>query len=269
MVSEKHIKTPRGNIFYWVNDNEVTSDISLVFCHGLTADHTLFEMQVDAFKNTNRILLPDIPLHGKSIPYTDFSFQHVAADLMRIIEKENINNIVFVGQSAGGYIAQAFIDTYPDRVIGFVGVGTTPFGMQYYSKSELFWVKHFAAIAKLYPYGYYCKASSKSTSLTQPAQKNMYDVLVKLGKKNMLKAAKSVYTEFLKTDKSVRFPFPILLTYGESDSVGLVKKYNKQWAEAEGHTLVVIKNASHNANYDNHIDFNKLLNEYINRVGSK
>ncbi|SOC41474.1 alpha/beta hydrolase [Ureibacillus acetophenoni] len=88
--------------------------------------------------------------------------------------------IVLVGQSAGGYIAQSFISDHADTVIGFIGIGTTPFGNK---KSELFWIKHFATIAKFYPYSYYCKTCAKAITVTEEARNSMYESLIRLGNK--------------------------------------------------------------------------------------
>jgi pimeloyl-ACP methyl ester carboxylesterase len=237
--------------------------VCIVFCHGLTADHSLFEKQIDFFAFKYQILLWDIPLHGKSIPYKNFTFDNVISELNQIIEKECTSKLIFVGQSGGGFISQAFINKYPDKVLGFVGVGTTPFGLKYYKKSELFWVKHFATIANLYPYSLYSKACSKQVAVTLEAQKNIYQTLMRLGKKGMLNATNAIYQEFLKVKKSVQFPFPVLLTYGQFDKVGLVAKYNQNWAKTINARLKVIKNASHNANYDNPLEFNYILEKYI------
>jgi pimeloyl-ACP methyl ester carboxylesterase len=263
MLREKSIKTLNGEIYYWLNNNRTNSDVCIVFCHGLTADHSLFEKQIDFFAFKYQILLWDIPLHGKSIPYKNFTFDNVISELNQIIEKECTSKLIFVGQSGGGFISQAFINKYPDKVLGFVGVGTTPFGLKYYKKSELFWVKHFATIANLYPYSLYSKACSKQVAVTLEAQKNIYQTLMRLGKKGMLNATNAIYQEFLKVKKSVQFPFPVLLTYGQFDKVGLVAKYNQNWAKTINARLKVIKNASHNANYDNPLEFNYMLEKYI------
>ncbi|MDI9550742.1 MAG: alpha/beta hydrolase [Bacteroidales bacterium] len=263
MLKEKSIKTEIGKVYYWINNNLPDSDVCIVFCHGLTADHSLFEKQIDFFSPKYQILLWDIPLHGKSIPYENFTYDNVVSDLNTIIERERLSKLIFVGQSGGGYISQAYISQYPDKARGFVGIGTTPFGMKYYKKSELFWVKHFATMASLYPYSVYCKACSRKVAVTSEARQNMFKTWARLGKKNMLKATKAVYQEFLKVKESVRFPFPILLTYGEYDRVGLVAKYNQNWAKKTDAKLEVIKNASHNANFDNPVEFNLILEEYI------
>ena len=263
MLEEKSLKTPNGEIYYWFSKNRINSDLCIVFCHGLTADHSLFEKQIDFFTSRYKILLWDIPLHGKSIPYKNFTYDNVVDGLNQIIEKECASKLIFVGQSGGGFISQAFINKYPGNVHGFVGVGTTPLGLKYYKKSELFWVKHFATIAKLYPYSLYRKVCPKKVAVTPEARDNMYKTLVSLSKKDMLNATNAVYQEFLKVKESVQFPFPILLTYGEFDKVGLVAKYNQNWAKATNARLKVIKNASHNANYDNSMGFNHILNDYI------
>ena len=49
MLEEKSLKTPNGEIYYWFSKNRINSDLCIVFCHGLTADHSLFEKQIDFF----------------------------------------------------------------------------------------------------------------------------------------------------------------------------------------------------------------------------
>lgn len=264
---EKKISSTRGDVYYWTNDQQMSNELAIVFCHGLTADHTLFDKQVEYLANTYKLITWDYPLHGKSRPYKDFTYAHVNEELLAILKKEEINKIILVGQSAGGYIAQAFIREYPDKVAGFIGIGTTPFGEDYYKKSEMFWIKHFASIAKLYPYSYYCKACVKSVAKTREARENMYDTLVRLGKKGMLEATSAVYGEFLKEKEEVAFKCPVLITYGEYDKTGYVERYNKEWSQKTGYALEIIDNASHNANYDCYEAFNTLLINFLDTIG--
>lgn len=263
---ERSIQSSRGTIYYWTNESIAQQKFAIVFCHGLTADHTLFDKQVEHLSADYKLITWDYPLHGKSRPYEDFSFANVNEELLTILEQEDIEKIVLVGQSAGGYIAQSFIHEHKDKVIGFIGIGTTPFGKSYYKKSELFWIKHFSTITKLYPYSYYCKTAAKAITVTDEARESMYKTLVSLGKKDMLKAASAVYGEFLKIDDEVRFDCPVLITYGEHDNTGYVKKYCNNWAEKKGYPLVVIPNASHNANYDNYDEFNELLISFVHSI---
>lgn len=262
----RNIQSPRGMVYYWTNEMFPLQKFAIVFCHGLTADHTLFDKQVAYLSAKYKLITWDCPLHGKSRPYEDFSFANVNEELLTLLKQENIEKIVLVGQSAGGYIAQSFIHEYKDKVIGFVGIGTTPFGKSYYKKSELFWIKHYSTIAKLYPFSYYCKAGAKAITLTDEARASMYKTLTNLGKKDMLKATNAVYSEFLKVEDEVQFNCPVLITYGEYDHTGYVQKYSNSWAEKTGHPLKIISNASHNANYDNYEEFNGLLISFVQSI---
>ncbi|WP_409276114.1 alpha/beta fold hydrolase [Neobacillus sp. SCS-31] len=263
---ERNIHSSNGTVYYWTNEMAVPQKFAIVFCHGLTADHTLFDKQFEQLSSKYKLISWDYPLHGKSRPYKDFSFVNVNKELLTILKQENIEKIVLVGQSAGGYIAQSFIQEYSDKVIGFIGIGTTPFGKSYYKKSEMFWIKHYSTIARLYPYSYYCKVGAKAITVTDEAKESMYKSLVSLGKKDMLKAASAVYGEFLKIEDEVQFNCPVLITYGEYDNTGYVKKYCNNWAEKTGYPLRIISNASHNANYDNYEEFNELLISFVQSI---
>ncbi|BCU53213.1 hydrolase [Staphylococcus auricularis] len=260
---EKSIRSTEGSVYYWTNDINISTEVAIVFCHGLTADHTLFDKQVQYLAHEYKLITWDLPLHGKSRPYRNFSFSNVNKELLAIFKKENINKIIFVGQSEGGFIAQSFANDFKDKVIGFIGIGTTPLGRDYYKKSELFWIKHFSTIAKCYPYRCYTKTAANAITVTDEAKKSMLNSLNKLGKNDMLRAARAVYEEFLKVRDEVQFDCPVLITYGEHDKTGYIKKYCHHWSSQTGHPIRVISHASHNANYDNYKDFNAILVSFV------
>ncbi|MGL6107789.1 alpha/beta fold hydrolase [Romboutsia sp.] len=197
-MEKKYIKNERGKVIYWINNNN--SNKTIMFTHGVTADHTLFDKQLDFWCKEYTVITWDMPLHGESRPY---------------------------------------------------------------KKSELFWTKHFSDIAKLYPYNYYCKVSSESTTMTEESKKSFYDNLLRLGKEGMLDAANAVYKDFYNYEE-VDFKCPVLLLIGEYDKTGYVKKYNDMWAKETGFSLVVIPNASHNSNFDNYYFFNNKVYEFLN-----
>ena len=125
MMAQKRLNTGNGNIVYWVNDN-YNKEYALVFLHGLTADHTLFEKQIAHFTERFKVVCWDTPAHGKSRPYINFSYHNIAEHLKDILEKERVSRAVFIGQSMGGFITQSFLKRYPEVVIGFVVIDTTP-----------------------------------------------------------------------------------------------------------------------------------------------
>lgn len=135
-MEHKQITAQGGIVHYWIDRKKNFSDC-IVFTHGVTADHTMFEKQTDYFCGKYTIILWDVPMHGLSRPYENFSYRDTAEILHTILEMENIEKVILVGMSMGGYPSQHFATLYPNMVKGFVALDTTPLGLQYYSKSDL------------------------------------------------------------------------------------------------------------------------------------
>lgn len=257
------ITSKRGRVFYWIERN--TSDNCIVFIHGLTADHTLFDKQIDFWRKNYTVITLDMPLHGESRPYNDFTFNNVADDLKNILLKEKINHIVIAGQSAGGYVAQAFTNKYAKHVDAFIGIDTTPFGKAYYKWFEIFLTRHFTAMARLYPFNYYCKTVASASTYTEESYESLYKSVENLGKKGMLQCGEAIFKDFPNYDE-VNFRCPVLLVVGEHDKIGYVKKYNELWHSIKGYPLTIIPNAAHNSNYDNYEEFNKIVDDFLKDI---
>lgn len=91
-----------GTVHYWIARNDNVSDC-IVFTHGVTADHTMFEKQIPYFSGNYTIILWDVPMNGLSKPYQKFTYQDTAEILHSILQKENIQKTFLVGMSMGGY----------------------------------------------------------------------------------------------------------------------------------------------------------------------
>lgn len=141
-MTEKTHAVPNGVIHYWMNDFQPGRAV-LVFLPGLTADHRLFDKQVEAFESTYNLLAWDAPGHGKSRPFVmDFTLAQKAAWLHAILQAEGITAPVLVGQSVGGYLSQAYIQAYPGEVRGFVSIDSAPLKRKYMSDKEFWMLNH-------------------------------------------------------------------------------------------------------------------------------
>lgn len=63
---EKIHTTDHGAIHYWVSDKINSHDVSLILLPGLTADHRLFDKQVEYFEGRCNVLVWDAPGHDSS-----------------------------------------------------------------------------------------------------------------------------------------------------------------------------------------------------------
>ena len=265
-MNEKYISTEQGKVYYWVSENWDTNNDTLFFFHGLTADHTMFDKQTEYFDNKFNLIVWDAPCHGKSRPYSNFSFENTSNAVLKILQENQVENIIAVGQSLGGYYIQAFIRRYPEKVKAFIGIGTTPYGESYYSNYDIFWLKKVESFGMWCPEKMLKKMSSKQATVTADGYSNMMNMIEPYEKKEYCHLMQIAYDEFLKDNMNLEIKCPVLITYGECDKVGKVKQYCKMWNKKTGFPLVVIKNAGHNANVDNPTETNQIIEHFLQKV---
>lgn len=226
----------------------------------------MFDKQVCYFSNRFNIITWDAPAHGKSRPFTEFTYEKAANAVKEILDAEGIQKAVFVGQSMGGFVTQSVIKRYPELVSAFVSIDSTPYGKAYYSKSDIWWLRQVEWMAYLYPLNAMKKAIAKQVSSAEDTYCNMLDMLAPYGKKELCHLMGIGYAGFLKDNCDLKITCPVLLIIGEHDKTGKVKIYNKNWAENAGYPLVVIPGAAHNANVDQAEAVNKAIESFCDAL---
>ena len=262
-MTEKYIKTEWGNVFYKISELPDSARKTLFFLHGLTADHTMFEPQIQHFSEKFNIIAWDAPAHGRSRPFAGFTYEKAACAVKQILDAEAVTEAVFIGQSMGGFITQAVIKRYPETVSAFAAIDSTPYGEGYYSRSDIWWLRQVEWMSYLYPMNFMKKAIAKQVSRTKAAYENMLQMLAPYEKKELCRLMGIGYSGFLEDNCDLEIKCPVLLIIGEKDITGKVKAYNKAWAEKTGFHLVTVPNAAHNSNVDDPEAVNKAIEEFI------
>ena len=263
MAEHKQIESNNGCVHYWIQRNSNPKAKCIVFTHGVTANHTMFEKQTVYFEKNYTVITWDVPLHGLSKPYKDFSYAQAAKELWTILTGEDLKKVYLVGMSMGGYPSQEFAYHYPEFVEGMVMLDTSPFGLEYYSSSDLWWLKQVSPIGKLYSEKMLRNSMAKSVSKTDYSYHKILEMLAPLSKAEILEQMEIAYGTFAKENKNVQFHCPVLLLLGDSDKTGKVTQYNKAWAKATGYPLHIIKNAAHFSNGDNPEQVNLEIEDFI------
>ena len=261
-MEERYIVSDRGRTYYWIESCDIGAKC-LVFLPGLTANHHLFDAQVQYFAKDYTVLVWDAPAHGKSRPYRAFSYAHLAEELKAILDAENIQKAVLVGQSAGGFAAQTFIAKYPDMAEGLAAIGTCPYGPEYYSKSDLFWLKQTKWMLGMFPNGILQRSMAKMCGATDRGRENMLQMLADYEKKELCRLMYLGFAGFIPEIREQKISCPVCLMVGEKDRTGKVRTYNEQWSQKEGYPLHIIKGAAHNANVDRPDEVNRLIEAFI------
>jgi len=204
-----------------------------------------------------------VPLHGLSRPYADFSYGKCADALHGILKREGIERAILVGMSMGGYPSQEFAARYPYMVEAFVALDTTPYGLGYYSASDLRWLKRVKPLANCYSDKFLRRSMAKSVSRTEYARRKMREMLAPLAKAQIVEQMDIAYGVFARENRDVHFPFPVLILLGEFDKTGKVAQYCRKWSEKEGYPLHIIRNAAHFSNGDNPEQVNEEIRAFI------
>ena len=263
---EKTFKTEKGEIHYFISEVSQTSPW-LVFLPGLTADHRLFEKQVEDFKDEYNLFVWDAPGHNLSRPFElSFSIADMAEWLYCILVQEGIHKPVIVGQSMGGYVAQALLERHPDFLSGFVSIDSAPLKRKYIKGWEIKALKHTKFIYISYPWKLLKKHGAKGCAETEYGRKLMLAMMDTYTKKEYCELAANGYkilAEAFEQDLAYEITCPALLICGEKDKAGSAKRLNKAWAKGSGLPIKWISGAGHNSNTDKPEQVNNAIREFL------
>ncbi|MDO5298418.1 MAG: alpha/beta hydrolase [Clostridia bacterium] len=257
--------SPRGAVRYWIS-GENASGIPLVFLHGLTIDHTLFDRQIPFFERTHPVIVWDAPGHGASRPYADFTYANLAEDLHGILAQESCPRAVLIGQSMGGFAAQAFCRLYPAQAAGLIAIGSCPFGDVYTTRFDRWLLRQTGWMSRLYPYRLLVKLMARQCAHTQAAFDHARGVMSDLSKDEICRLMGMGFGAFTLEKQPVHISCPALLLVGEHDRTGKVRAYNRLWSARAGFPLVFVPDAAHNANYDNAQFINRAIADFLSAL---
>lgn len=262
----KNYDTPLGTLRYWVS--RCGEDRPwLIFLPGLTADHTLFDGQMEGLRGKFNCLTWDPPAHGASRPFQlEFTMEDMADYLRGILAAEEIERPILVGQSMGGYLSQTYMVRYPGSVGGFVSIDSCSLSRKYYTWLELAMLKHTKWMYLSFPWKLLQKVGPEGCSQTAYGRELMLRMMRSFEKKEYCALADHGYrivAEAVEAGKDYTLRCPALLLCGEKDAAGSAKRYNIAWNREDGIPLVWVKNAGHNANTDQIGFVNQKIEEFV------
>lgn len=267
---EKTYKTIYGPIHYWVSAADADKPW-LIFLPGLTADHRLFDKQIEAFEGKYNCFVWDAPAHGKSKPFDlNFTMEDMAEYLHDILAMECSGQCILIGQSMGGYISQMFMELYPGEAAGFISIDSCPLKRRYYSWWELALLKRTYWMYMSIPWKPLIKWGSSGTATSDYGRSLMKSFMESYDKKEYCRLADHGYrmvAEAVEAERTYDIKCPVLLLCGEKDGAGSAKRYNEQWMKHDGHRLVWLAGAGHNANTDVPDEVNRLIDEFVKTKG--
>lgn len=271
-TKEKIYESDRGPIHYWVNEPRPAGRTELVFLPGLTADHRLFDRQVEALGEKYPVFVWDAPGHAASWPFElDFSLADKARWLDEILTREGYPRPVLVGQSMGGYLGQMYAQLFPGKIRGFISIDSAPLQRKYYTAAELWLLKKMGPVYRRWPWQSLLKTGSEGVATSDYGRRLMHDMMMCYDGDQARYAALAghgyrMLAEAVEAELPYELPCPALLICGEKDHAGSCIPYNKAWHKRSGLPIRWIKGAGHNANTDAPEEINRLIEDFAERL---
>ena len=269
---EKIYETSCGCIHYWVNDAAKNSRRQLVFLPGLTADHRLFDKQIEYFEDKYPVFVWDAPGHASSWPFRfDFNLADKAKWLDEILIREDFNHPVMIGQSMGGYVGQAYAQLFPDKLSGFVSIDSAPLQREYVTAAEIWLLKRMEPVYRHYPWKALLKSGTKGVAVSDYGRRLMHEIMMVYDGDQERYARLSghgfkILAEAMEANLPYAITCPALLICGKRDRAGSCIRYNKAWHKKTGIPIEWIKGAGHNANTDAADTVNRLIERLVMSV---
>ena len=267
-MTENTFHTPCGDIRYWTDRDAKDGSADLVFLPGLTADHRLFDRQIEYFRGKYPVFVWDAPGHAASWPFElSFTLMDKARWLDAILTREGLERPVIVGQSMGGYVGQCFAQLFPDKLRGFISIDSAPLQRSYVTGLEIWLLKRMEPVYRLYPWRSLLRTGTDGVAETPYGRELMRSMMMVYdGDKDRYARLSGHGMKMLAEAMEADLPYELrcsaLLICGEKDRAGSAKRYNKAWHKKTGIPIEWIEGAGHNANTDAPERVNRLIEEF-------
>lgn len=87
----------------------------LIFIHGYAINSSVWNSQIEFFKNNKRIIL-ELRGYGKSLDDAPDKLKSYCEDILDIMKKEKIKNAILIGHSLGCTISLLFWRLFPEKI---------------------------------------------------------------------------------------------------------------------------------------------------------
>lgn len=237
----------------------------LVFTHGATIDHRMFDEQLPLVEADYRVLTWDMRGHGESRPMgTAYTVAGAVEDLIAILDFVGAKQAVFIGQSTGGYVNQEMVFRHPERVAALVMVDCICITFKL-SALESFMVGISAPLMRMYPYKTLVKQSVDASSIKPAVRESLMQATSVLGKDDFVTIMAGV-AKCIHYEPDYHITQPMLIVRGDQDKLGNIAKDAPLWAARDKAKLVIIPDAGHVSNQDNPAFFNRVMLEFLKTV---
>lgn len=242
-------------------------ETTIIFIHGFPFDKSSWDFQLEALKDSFRVIAYDIRGFGHSSSgEREFSIDLFADDLISIMDALKINNAVICGLSMGGYIALNAVSRFPQRFRKLILSDT-----QCSDDSPEAKEKRYKTIELLNNGGLkqWVTAFEKSLFIESTFEKkendvkNVRSVMMTNPVFTLVSSLKALAERRETCSILSKITIPTLILCGESDSITPPAKSQQLNKDIKSSVLKIIPDAGHLSNIEQPGIFNKYLSEFV------
>jgi pimeloyl-ACP methyl ester carboxylesterase len=245
--------------FYRISKRALNKEPVVICIHGSGADSVVWSYQLSRLSRYFKIIIPDLPAHGKSEGSPLDTAEEYARWLDEFSKSLSLDSFYLMGHSFGGAIAQEFARHYAEKLKGLILIGTGP----NFRFSKIY--------KKLYEQGIDLsqKEDIKSFLLSKDVPDSFirgYEALKKMSNgilhDDLLAAGKFDSTSWLSSVK-----IPSLVLWGEHDSITPKKLPIKLSDLLPVSEFKIINNSGHVVMIEARDEFNSIAKDFIQQNG--
>ena len=215
-----------GGFRLHIRDTGLKSAPTIILLHGFGSSLQTWDLWAGPLERTHRVVRLDLPGAGLSDPDPkgDYTDARTHALILKLMDKLEIKQAVFVGNSLGGRIAWTFTANHPDRVSKLVLIAPDGFaspGFAYGQKAEvpaLLFIMSYVLPKALYRPNIKA-AYANPKRLTDAVFDRYYDLTLAPGSRDAL-LARMQQTVLLDPRPILpKITQPVLLLWGKKDAL--------------------------------------------------
>lgn len=266
-ASKGYDQTSLVNNFNLSYDDVGEGDIPVIFLHGYPFDKTMWLGQLDFLSSTYRLIACDIRGFGKSTDEeSPLSIDLFADDLIKLMDKLDIDKAVICGLSMGGFIALNALKRFPSRFEALVLCDTQCIADTMEVKE-----KRFKAIEEIkangatdFSEGFIKKVFHKDSIANKKELVGQLRIVVFSNSQHIICQGLVALAERSETCSTLsKIAIPTLIICGREDEVTPLEQSEMMHKNIKGSILHVIDNAGHVSNLEHPHEFNKYLGSFL------
>jgi len=239
---------------------------TILFVHGAGANASQFEKQLESFSESYKVVSLSLRGHGSSaLPSPNvtqlYSLDHIANDIIELIENLRLENIHYVGNSTGGVLGYIVCSRLADRFLSLTTFGTTgqmtlpAWSAPLVSAYDAFMIKLFRKKYLAFTAGYAVRSKE--------AKEKVFQMFLKAADGIPHLRAHLVNYNYLKEIENLSIPYFLIQCEFDNDINNSLKTTKEAMSKNKKAKVVQLKGAGHMANLDLPDEFNQILADLL------